>query len=319
MRGAALTLSEGVEEMGAEGWKPSVVLVSDMVDLPALRAFTRDTLSDVPFVLYFHESQLTYPDSPLSEPDLSYAVTNWLSAAAADLVVFNSEFHRREFFSQLPRLLRHFPDYTHLHRVPEVEAWAQVLPVGVELSWVEPGRRQEPPLVVWNHRWEHDKNPGEFLSAVVELADEGVPFRLALCGESFRQRPVEFEEAGSRLGERVIQFGWAPLSRYREILSQAAVVVSTAHQEFFGVSVVEAAAAGAHPVLPHRLSYPELIPAELHPVCLYPAGGLVPLLRQVLTDPDLRQEVSRRLAPVMRRFDWSQVAPRYDRLLEEVS
>lgn len=152
MRGAALTLSEGVAEMTAAGWTPTVVLVSDMVDLPALQAFTRRTLSDVPFVLYFHESQLTYPDSPLAEPDLSYAVTNWLSAVAADHVLFNSEFHRRVFFSQLPRLLRRFPDYTHLHRVREVEGRAQVLPVGVDLSWVEPGGGGEPPLVVWNHR-----------------------------------------------------------------------------------------------------------------------------------------------------------------------
>ncbi len=42
-------------------------------------------------------------------------------------------------------------------------------------------------------------------------------------------------------------------------LLDADVVVSTALHEFFGIGVVEAIAAGAFPLLPRRLAYPEVL------------------------------------------------------------
>jgi glycosyltransferase involved in cell wall biosynthesis len=50
---------------------------------------------------------------------------------------------------------------------------------------------------------------------------------------------------------------------YEAVLAAASIVVSTAEQEFFGISVVEAMHAGAFPVLPRGLVYPERIPASL--------------------------------------------------------
>jgi glycosyltransferase involved in cell wall biosynthesis len=43
------------------------------------------------------------------------------------------------------------------------------------------------------------------------------------------------------------------------VLQQADVIVSTARHEFFGLSVLEAMSAGVVPLLPNRLSYPELL------------------------------------------------------------
>ncbi len=42
-------------------------------------------------------------------------------------------------------------------------------------------------------------------------------------------------------------------------MQESDVIVSTAEHEFFGISVVEAIAAGAYPLLPRRLSYPEIL------------------------------------------------------------
>jgi hypothetical protein len=36
---------------------------------------------------------------------------------AADSVLFNSRFHLESFFEELPRLLKHFPDYNELDTV----------------------------------------------------------------------------------------------------------------------------------------------------------------------------------------------------------
>ncbi|MGL4651339.1 MAG: glycosyltransferase, partial [Caldilineaceae bacterium] len=58
-------------------------------------------------------------------------------------------------------------------------------------------------------------------------------------------------------------------AEYEVLLSQAALVVSTADHEFFGISLLEAVLAGAFPLLPKRLSYPELLPPALHDAILY--------------------------------------------------
>ena len=274
----------------------------------------------MPVALYCHETQLTYPDVPGSEPDLSYAFTNWTSVLAADAVAFNSQYHRHAFFAELPRLLRHFPDHTHEHRIPEVAEKSTVLPVGVDLAWVDhtEERRSDPPLILWNHRWEYDKGPEEFFSAVQELQGRGLAFRVAVCGESFRQVPVEFDLARDVLGDRVVWWGFAERDRYRELLRSSDLVVSTAHQEFFGVAVVEAVAAGACPVVPDRLSYPEVLPPDVHGLCLYPPGQLVGRLHHLIESPRDRQAAARCAAAEVRRFDWSAVGPRYDQWISEV-
>lgn len=317
MRGSAVTLAGKVDDLRAAGWEPELALVSDMTDLPALRSFAR--LVDLPVVLYFHESQLTYPDSPHVEPDLSYGFTNWLGALSADAVWFNSGYHREVFFEELARLLRQFPDHTHGHLVPAVREKSVVMPVGVELGWL-PDRLPEragPPLITWNHRWEHDKGPDEFLEAVIGLHREGLELRLALCGEHSRQAPEEFEQARRQLGDRIVQFGFAPVDRYRRLLLESWVVASTARQEFFGVAVVEGIAAGARPVLPDRLSYPWLIPEPYHDEVLYAEGELAAALTRALGQGPA--PIPEGLRARVLEFAWERMAPEYDAALTRLA
>lgn len=308
MRGAAVTLAEDIVSLRESGWEPDAAVVGDMVDLPALRSFAG--LDRIPVALYLHESQLSYPDSPRAEPDLSYAFTNWLGALSADAVFFNSGYHLETFFDELPRLLRHFPDRTHEHLIPRVREKSGVLPVGVELDWLPDPlpAKPEPPLIMWNHRWEHDKGPEEFLSALALLHRAGRPFRVAFCGESFRQVPEEFESARRLLGDRVVRYGFAPVEDYRRLLVESSVVVSTARQEFFGVSVVEAIAAGARPVLPARLAYPWLIPESCHLETLYREDELTGALDRALSS----QPVGEQLRARVMGFSWTSIAGEYD-------
>lgn len=314
MRGAALTLASSLESL--DSWRPDVVMVSDMIDLAHFRAHARPFIGDAPMVLYFHESQLTYPDPPGAAVDDSYALTNWISAYSADHVFFNSGYHRDVFFEYLPGLLRRFPDHRHDHLIAEVKTRSEVLPVGVDLSWLpELSQRSGSPRILWNHRWEHDKDPDSFADAVEQLVDMDVDFELVLAGSRSPKTPPALDRIQDIAGQRVVHDGAAPTSTYRKLVADSDIVVSAALQEFFGVSVVEAVASWCRPVLPNRLSYPWLIPEEHHQAVLYENGHLLPALVNALGDAS--PPVG--LAHSMRRFSWEQIAPLYDDRLERLA
>lgn len=328
MHGGAVTLARFYLEADL---RPDLILATDMLDLTTFLALTRQVTADIPTAVYFHENQLTYPLGPRQRLEWQnhLAFINYASALAADRVFFNSHYHQEAFLDELPRLLKHYPDYTELHTIERVHAKAEVLPPGLDLrrlDGLKPDQpRQGPPLIVWNHRWEYDKNPRAFLNALVRLADEGLAFEVALTGENPRQSAEEFEVARERLGGRVIQFGYvARFEDYARLLWATDVQVSTAHHDFFGLSTVEALYCGCMSFLPRRLNYPDLIPTEYHDRFLYHEGEIYYVLRRYLAaaqsaprdtweqaPTDLRMHVS--------RYDWSVQAPRYDRVLESLA
>ncbi len=176
------------------------------------------------------------------------------------------------------------------------------------------------PLIVWNQRWEYDKNPELFFDALYQIAESGIPFRLALCGERYSRWPSAFNDAQERLHDRIIHAGYATPDRYRELLWDAAITISTAHHEFFGISILEAIHCHTFPLLPRRLSYPELIPAEFHDDCLYSdQTDLVSRLANALTNPTQTAHLAAKLAPIAARYDWSRIAHAYDALFNEMS
>jgi glycosyltransferase involved in cell wall biosynthesis len=319
MQGAALTLAEQVHDLFETWGRPDVFLTSDMVHLPALLGFARESLTGVPVVLYLHENQLTYPLPDGATPDHTYAMTNWLSLAVADQVVFNSEYHRRELLDQLPELLCRFPDHQHSHRLREVEAVATTLPVGIDPDRFRRSRhRNEVPVVLWNHRWEYDKDPATFFQALGTVADRGVDFDVIVAGEAFGTVPEAFEQGRGLLGDRIVHFGTADDEVYPELLARADVVVSTARHDFFGVAVAEAVAAGCLPLLPDRLAYPELVPAS-RPYLYGDDAALVDDLCWALTHGDERRAAAEAARRHVARFAWPEVAAAYDRMLADAA
>jgi len=313
MQGAAITFARLLD------WKPDLILASSMVDLSIFRALTHDRLPDVPIAMYFHENQLSYPQSRRQNHGWRYGFINYVSALCADANYFNSQFHLDDFLTKLPNMLKHFADYNELQTIDDIRAKSSVLPLGIDLRRFDEHRVEsatdEPPVILWNHRWEHDKDPATFVHSMIRLADEGYQFKLAITGERFGEMPPAFLQAESRLGERIMQLGYVDsFADYARLLWRSDFVVSTARQEFFGVSVCEAIYCGCLPILPDRLNYPHLLPKGYKTACLYQRDRLTAQLRYHL-DRDERLDTTA-LREYIARFDWQLLAPNYDQELE---
>lgn len=310
---------------------PDLILATDMTDLTTFLALARNVIGNIPVALYMHENQLTYPlpsdgsFGPMrrqkGERDLHYAFVNYASMLVANHIFFNSKYHFDSVCDELPRFLKHFPDYNELETVHIIKEKSSIMPVGIDFSkfdinieWSPP--ENEPPLILWNHRWEYDKNPASFFEAIYKLRDSGLPFNLAICGKQFRQFPAEFEEARARLAEHIVHFGYADEKSYIRLLRAANIVISTSKHEFFGISVLEAIYNKTFPILPYTLSYPEIVPMRFHKLCLYEnSDELLQILMAVISEPESYSAVIGELSRSVKKYDWRSMASIYDRQL----
>lgn len=313
MQGAAITFARLLEST------PDLILASGMIDLSIFRALTFRRLGDAPIALYLHENQLSYPQNKRQGHGWRYGFINYVSALCADAVYFNSEFHLKDFMAQLPRMLKNHRDYYELQTIDEIRAKSRVMAPGMDLHRFDAHRvhasAEDAPLILWNHRWESDKDPEAFIGSMVELAADGYQFKLAITGERFGNIPEGFRQARSALGDRLIQLGYLDsFADYARLLWKSDYVVSTAWQEFFGMSICEAIYCGCLPILPDRLNYPHLLPDELKSACLYQRDRLTAQLRYHL-DGKGKPDTSELRAKIA-AFDWSDMGPRYDAELE---
>jgi glycosyltransferase involved in cell wall biosynthesis len=259
MRQAAVTFADETRKLTAQGQTWDALFCSDMLNLAEFLGLAPAAVGALPRVAYFHENQLTYPVRVESERDYQFAMTNLTTALAADAVWFNSAFHRDSFLRALGDFLQRMPDHQPAEAVARIKDKACVYHPGVCPPGV-PGVRDSGPLrILWAARWEHDKNPDTFFAALKRVKAQGVPFRLSVIGEQFRDTPSVFAWAREYFADHIDRWGYQRTrEEYLAALRQADVFVSTAEHEFYGLSAVEAVLAGAYPVLPERLAYPEV-------------------------------------------------------------
>lgn len=330
MRGAALNFLRRVPSpQDYDG-----LIVTDLLSLSDLKSFWGARCP--PSLVYFHENQLSYPLPEGESMDYQFGFTDITNALAADRILFNSHTHRDAFLADLPGFIGKMPEAKPLWVVDVIKGKSGVLypgchfPAGELELFDGPAeavhirdRKAEPPqpLIVWNHRWEFDKGPEAFFDALDAALSEGREFWLALLGENFQKVPQPFLAARKRYGKRVLRYGYVESKQeYQDWLKRADCVISTSIQENFGISVVEAVRFGCFPLLPGRLSYPELIPGEFHGACLYRnEADLAEKLCAFLTHLDSYRRKRQELAASMKRFAWERVCPEYDSELESLA
>jgi glycosyltransferase involved in cell wall biosynthesis len=319
MRGAALYFAKKVTSLA----NYHGLIITDLMSLSDFKALCKGDCP--PALVYFHENQFTYPLAPGEHMDYQFGFTDITTALAAERVVFNSRTHFDAFFKSLPAFINMMPEYRPKWVVNQIRARADVLYPGCRFAAeelaAEDFSRKLPPLIVWNHRWEFDKNPAEFFQALDTVLAAGAEFRLALIGENSQTVPKAFIGARERYGERVVQYGYVESRRqYIEWLAQGSIVISTARQENFGISIIEAIRHGCVPLLPARLAYPEIIPAVYHAEVLYHNHqDLVAKLLDRITNFSDYLNLRRSLSTEMGRFAWENTIDRYDRELEDLT
>jgi len=289
------------------------ILCSTFVDVATLRGLAPSWVNDVPFLTYYHENQFAYPVQVEDERDFHFALTNVTTALASDKLAFNSTYNFETFLNGTSSLLQKTPDMKFPGWEEKIRDKSTILPPGIDFLQListknnDPvAKMSRPPVILWNHRWEHDKNPEQFFETMFELDQQGLSFALIVLGQSFARQPSIFQEAKKKLAHKIIHFGYAPTrQQYLRYLPHGDFVISTALHEFFGLAVIEAVRAGCRPLLPCRLSYPEIFAKQY----LYEDGEFQARLAGMLrTGKRLDATAAQALT---QRFSWTVLAKRY--------
>jgi glycosyltransferase involved in cell wall biosynthesis len=271
IRGSGLSFAFQYKEILEQDY--DALIVTSMVDLAALRGFVPH-LSSIPTLVYFHENQFAYPlkenqpDSMANQHDtqnrVSAQLTSIYTVLCADKVLFNSKYNQTTFLKGAQSLLKKLPDGVAKGLLNQVEHESQVLAVPISNNYFDQKSIKDNKVIeiLWNHRWEYDKQPEVLFEALSLLKNSGVSFKLHCLGQSFRQVPNCFERAKKDFKDEIETWGYQSKEKYKAILLQADIVVSTAIHDFQGLSMLEAIASGCYPVAPMRVAYPEYILSE---------------------------------------------------------
>lgn len=317
MQTSAITLAREINESNEDF---DSFLVSDFLDLSLFKNLINKKYKDKKFILYFHENQLTYPWSKnfrnQNTERRELAFININSALVADKVVFNSNYHLNIFFKELKNILDQAFDFYEHSIIQEIKEKSSVISPGIEFEKfkVEQKKLGEIPIILWNHRFEHDKNPEEFFTILEELKNEGHMFKLNLLGEVPDVLPKLYIEVKEKFKNEIINSSFLSREDYIKALKNSHILPVTSIHDFFGISVVEAMSASCFPLLPNRLAYPEHVSDELKKDCIYNGGEelkgkLIKAIKQFRELPYL--EVSKGVG----RYSIKEEIVKYERIL----
>ena len=307
-----------------------LILCSDLMNVAEFRGMLASLgkydswFNKIPVVTYFHENQITYPWSQ-DDPDIQlkrdnhYGWINYISCISSDYLLFNSEFHRSNFISSLPGFLKQFPDGGLQGSIESIEKKSSLLPIGLHLKDLvkAPKSQNQIPTILWNHRWEYDKNPDQFFQSLFQLKEKNLDFKLIVAGESYKKYPRIFDEAKEKLADRIVHFGYAKdKCVYHELLLKSDILPVTSNQDFFGISVIEAIAAGCIPILPNRLAFPEHLDEDEYQFLYFDTTE--ELTEKIANFIDQKPIISSELRDYILKYDWDIVAPQYDAYFENL-
>lgn len=256
MRGAPL--SAYAFDADAINDKYQLIVATSSVDLATLQSIY-PSLRNVHSILYFHENQFAYPAANQPQTVVDWQMVSLYSALRADKVLFNSQYNRLSFINGLTALLKKLPDLVPSHLIATINQKSAILPVPIGAKETILPNKNQAVKILWNHRWEWDKSPELLLAIIKEIDHKKLPVEVVITGQQFRQKPTEFDQIEKKYRHIVSSMGFIDERKsYLEQVSQCQIVLSTAIHEFQGIAILEAVHHGCIPLLPNRLSYPEI-------------------------------------------------------------
>tara|TARA_R110002072_G_scaffold64203_2_gene159292 strand:- start:137772 stop:138890 length:1119 start_codon:yes stop_codon:yes gene_type:complete len=321
--GAAISLAENIKKHFLETKDlPECILVTDIIDLALLKSLLPNELHKVPIFLYFHENQFAYPqsDNDSFQKDQQYAFMNYTSALIADKCFFNSHYNKDSFLFGAQKLLKRMPDHQNLSNLKIIKEKSQVLPIGLSLNQSKLHLDKfknisEEVRILWNHRWEHDKNPEDFFKFLYRLIENKTPIKVCLAGQRTSRVPECFYQFIKKFPDKVKSSEILSRSEYEKALDWAHFSPNTSTQDFFGISLMESMSRGVIPLLPSRLAFPEHFQGtELAELLFFNDEKLIDEVFNHIQLEDL-SKVSMECSNIANRYEWNNLRPLYKKTL----
>ncbi|MCI5059189.1 MAG: glycosyltransferase, partial [Flavobacteriales bacterium] len=166
--------------------------------------------------------------------------------------------------------------------------------------------------ILWNHRWEYDKNPIEFMKIVQHLSESEKDIRLHLLGRRFASLPQGYAKFIKDIEHLVLNESFQEEGDYIRFVKDSSCSIVTAIQDYFGISVIEAMYCGVVPFVPDRVVYPEHF-SNFKNLLYHSEKDLLSKLSTFFDDPNSFDR--RAIHNYARQFDWSNLISEYDQNL----
>ena len=324
MHGGAITLAKRFIENNK---KYDLIIASDMLNLPLFISLCRNKIGGTKIITYFHENQILYSRVPMTQAeekdrDLHYAFINYTSSLVSDINLFNSNYHYNIYLEELEKYLHKKPEYKNKYSIEIIKNKSSVLHIGCDLNKFSPIKNYSNriPIILWNHRWEHDKNPELFFNTLIKLKKNKIKFLLVVLGQRFSRVPDIFMKIEKKLKSEILHLGYCDsFDEYKKWMHKADILPITSYQDFFGISIVESVYCNTIPLLPNRLSYPEIFDKQFNEELFYDSDDefYPKLLNTILKFSQLKKNISK-YKKLVHRFDWSIMKDKYDKLFAKI-
>jgi glycosyltransferase involved in cell wall biosynthesis len=197
----------------------------------------------------------------------------------------------------------------------------RVIPNGIQLSDFDPatlGDRFSRPTILYLGRLKRYKRVDLVMKALARLKAQGIEAQLLIAGKGDHRSALEAQARKLKLGSEDVRFlGFVSEEEKRELLARSWVHCLTSPKEGWGIANLEAAASGTATVASDSPGLRDSV-VDGETGYLVPHADLDALagrIGQILTDPELRDELGRRGLTFAQGFSWERTAAELEAVL----